>query len=130
MDKICAQEHTLDTLAYAIQRTAEFDEWFLGLTPSEQDTFAVAIALLRDKGPTLSRPYADTLKGSAYPNMKELRIAHKKHVALRAAFAFDPERAAILLIGGDKHAARGFYTKLIRKADELFAAHLAALKKK
>lgn len=117
-------------MAYAIQRSAQFDEWFLGLTASEQDTFAVAIALLRDKGPTLGRPYADTLKGSAYPNMKELRIAHKKDVALRAAFAFDPNRAAILLIGGDKHAARGFYTKLVRNADQLFAAHLAALRKK
>jgi hypothetical protein len=30
--------------------------------------------------------------------MKELRIAHEKEIALRAAFAFDPSRAAILLM--------------------------------
>ena len=60
--------------------------------------------------------------------MKELRIAHKNSIALRAAFAFDPKRAAILLIGGDKHATRGFYGKLLRKADEIFAKHLNTLK--
>jgi hypothetical protein len=35
---------------------------------------AAKISLLQQVGPTLGRPHADTLKGSAYPNMKELRI--------------------------------------------------------
>ncbi len=116
-------------MAYTVTATVEFTEWFDSLTAAEQDTFAVAIKLLQEKGPMLGRPYADTLRGSAYPNMKELRIAHKKDVALRAAFAFDPNRAAILLIGGDKHAKRGFYGKLLRKADEIFAAHLRSQRK-
>ncbi len=80
------------------------------------------------KRPVLARPYVDTVKGSAFPNMKELRTAHDKHLALRAFFAFDPQRAAILLIGGDKHGRRGFYEKLIRKADELYREHLRVLK--
>jgi hypothetical protein len=50
-------------------------------------------------------------------------------LALRAFFAFDPMRSAILLIGGDKHGRRGFYEKLIRKADELYREHLRTLKK-
>ena len=58
------------------------------------------------------RPYVDTVKGSAFPNMKELRTAHDKHLALRAFFAFDPKRSAILLIGGDKHGRRGFYDEV------------------
>jgi hypothetical protein len=86
--------------------------------------------LLQEKGYTLSRPFADTLKGSAYPNMKELRTAHKSGTALRAAFAFDTNRAAILLIGGDKHGTRDFYSKFVQRADELFAAHLSALRKR
>jgi hypothetical protein len=86
-----------------------------------------AVRLLEEKGPLLGRPYADTLNGSKHKNMKELRAPHKKDVALRAAFAFDSNRAAILLIGGDKHGERGFYEKMIAKADELFTAHLAAL---
>jgi hypothetical protein len=47
---------------------------------------------------------------------------------LRAFFAFDPKRAAILLIGGDKHGRRGFYEKLIKKADELYREHLRSLR--
>ena len=77
----------------------------------------------------LGRPYVDTVKGSAFSNMKKLRTAHDKHLAFRAFFAFDSERAAILLICGDKHGWRGFYEKLIRKADELYREHLRRLKK-
>ena len=77
----------------------------------------------------LGRPYVDTVRGSAFPNMKELRTAHDKHLALRAFFAFDPGRSAILLIGGDKHGRRSFYEKLIRQADELYREHLRTLKK-
>lgn len=39
-------------------------------------------------GPTLGRPYVDTVKASAYANMKELRIQH----------AGKPIRAFLLLI--------------------------------
>ncbi|MDE1160889.1 MAG: type II toxin-antitoxin system RelE/ParE family toxin [Acidobacteriaceae bacterium] len=99
------------------------------LSPLERESFDVAVNLLKEKGPVLNRPYVDTVKGSAFPNMKELRTAHDKHLALRAFFAFDPRRAAILLIGGDKHGRRGFYEKLIRRADELYREHLRALKK-
>jgi hypothetical protein len=76
----------------------------------------------------LKRPHADTLKGSRYPNMKELR-AKKRESELRVAFAFDTERKAILLAGGDKAGVgrKAFYTQLIDRADKLFAAHLAKL---
>ena len=77
----------------------------------------------------LGRPYVDTVKGSAFPNMKELRTAHDKHLALRAFFTFDSKRAAILLMGGDKHGRRGCYEKLIRKADELYHEHPRTLRK-
>ena len=78
-------------MAYTVNRTAEFDKWFTQeLTAAERETFAVAVEMLKVKGPLLGRPYADTLKESQYANMKELRIAHKKSIALRAAFAFDP----------------------------------------
>lgn len=77
----------------------------------------------------LGRSYVDTVKRSTFPNMKELRTAHDKHLALRAFFAFDPKRSAILLIGGDKHGRRGFYEKLIRQADDLYWEHPRTLKK-
>ena len=45
----------------------------------------------------------------------------------RVAFAFDPERKAILLVAGDKSGIgeRRFYRQLIKKADERFARALA-----
>lgn len=51
-------------------------------------------------GPTAGRPRVDTLKGSRHANMKELRFDAGGGV-WRVAFAFDPERKAILLVAGD-----------------------------
>ncbi len=60
--------------------------------------------------------------------MKELRADTKDQV-LRIAFAFDPARSAILLLGGNKSgiSQRRFYKQLIARADALFDAHLARL---
>jgi hypothetical protein len=48
----------------------------------------------------------------------------------RTAFAFDPERKAILLVAGDKSGTsqKRFYKQLIKKADERFTEHLEQLK--
>ena len=45
------------------------------------------------------------------------------------AFAFDPQRQAILLVGGDKGGAdqRRFYKRLIHVADDRYDQHLGAL---
>ena len=45
--------------------------------------------------PILKEPHADTLKGSDYDNMKELRFKVVNGV-WRIAFAFDTKRKAIL----------------------------------
>lgn len=65
-----------------------------------------------------------------YRNMKELRFDADDGV-WRVAFAFDPERQAILLVAGDKSGAseRRFYRGLITKADERFSTHLAGLQR-
>src|SRR5277367_4446832 len=87
--------------------------------------------LLQKFGPQLGRPRVDTLKGSRHANMKELRFSAAGG-EWRVAFAFDPKRKAILLIGGDK-SGRGekrFYRELIRKADNRFDAHLMRVKRK
>nr|WP_297363413.1 type II toxin-antitoxin system RelE/ParE family toxin [Acidiferrobacter sp.] len=49
----------------------------------------------------------------------------------RVAFAFDPKRQAILLVGGDKSGGseKRFYRQLIRKADARFDEHIAQLGK-
>jgi hypothetical protein len=61
--------------------------------------------------------------------MKELRIQSGGR-PLRAFFAFDPERTAIILCAGDKTGnAKRFYKSMIHIADNEFSTHLANLKK-
>ncbi len=63
--------------------------------------------------------------------MKELRFKIIDGV-WRIAFAFDPERKAILLVGGNKVGVnqKRFYKQLIAKADKRFENHLNQLKEK
>ncbi|MBC6438533.1 MAG: type II toxin-antitoxin system RelE/ParE family toxin [Rhodobacteraceae bacterium] len=87
--------------------------------------FALAEGLLSQLGPSLGRPHVDTLTGSKYPNMKELRCTVANGV-WRIAFAFDPDRQAILLAGGSKSGVseKRFYKALITQADSRFDRHL------
>ena len=114
---------------WKVSTTEDFDRWFAGLGGAEQAEAIAKVNLLKLLGPQLSRPHADTLNGSKHANMKELRAGTKDHV-LRIAFAFDPTRSAILLVGGDKSGVsqRRFYKQLIEKADKLYDEHLAMLK--
>ena len=88
-----------------------------------------ATRLLSDYGPQLGRPHVDTLKGSRHANMKELRF-EAVDGEWRAAFAFDPERRAIVLVAGDKSGGsqKRFYRQFIAKADLRFSEHLEDLK--
>jgi hypothetical protein len=60
--------------------------------------------------------------------MKELRFEGADG-EWRAAFAFDPERRAILLVADDKSGGSQtrFYRQLIAKADKRFSAHVESL---
>ncbi len=88
-----------------------------------QKKIAEYIILLMDKGSNLGRPVVDTLYGSKFPNMKELRYDSNQG-SWRVAFAFDPTRRAILLVAGDKSNDKKFYKKLIKKADQRYTDHL------
>ena len=106
----------------------EFEPEFESFDEELQDELLAHAILLRNYGPILGRPTVDTLKGSRHANMKELRFDWRGK-SWRVAFAFDPERSAILLAGGDKTGVdqRRFYRKLISVADKRFDAHLAAM---
>ena len=104
----------------------EVDEWFLDLArrdPETADRVAAAIDVLAERGPALGRPLADRIKGSSLHHLKELR---PPSTSVRVLFAFDPERQAVLLIGGDKAGQwTGWYTKAIPVAEERYARWLA-----
>ncbi len=110
-------------MKWEIEYTDEFETWLEKLAPREQRRIDAAIELLEDRGPTLSRPLADTVSGSRHSNMKELRPTG----TIRLFFAFDPRRVGLLLIGGDKRGERRFYDRMIPRADELYDRHLEQL---
>src|SRR5580700_509516 len=92
---------------------AEWDQFPVDV----QDEILAHGRLLEQFGPQLGRPRVDTLKGSSYANMKELRFAAADG-EWRVAFAFDIKRRAVLLVAGDKSGGseKRFYRELIRKA--------------
>jgi hypothetical protein len=106
-----------------------FEREFDGYPEAVQDAILARAGLLEINGPHLGRPYADTLHGSRHANMKELRCNAADGV-WRVAFAFDPERRAILLAAGDKTGVpqARFYQRLLRRADARFDDHLARRK--
>ena len=115
---------------WTVQFADEFKSEFDALDDEIQDEIAALGNMLKYLGPQLGRPRVDTLKGSRYANMKELRFSARGG-EWRVAFAFDTKRAAILLVAGDKSGGSQtrFYKILIEKADVRFDAHLARLKK-
>ena len=103
----------------------DFHAEFLALDEELQDEMLAHAKLLEQFGPALGRPTVDTLKASRHANMKELRFSWRGSI-WRVAFAFDPRRRAVLLVGGDKCSAnqRRFYRRLIELADQRFEQHL------
>lgn len=82
-------------MAWEVEVSDEFIAWYDLLNVDEGEDVNSAIDMLAEYGPGLTRPFADTLKGSQYPNMKELRIQHAGR-PYRILFAFDPRRYAYL----------------------------------
>jgi hypothetical protein len=103
----------------------EFDQ----LAESVQDEILARVKVLEQFGPQLGRPQVDTLNASKHANMKELRF-NCDDGKWRVAFAFDPQRTAVLLVVGNKVGAdqQRFYEQLISTADARFDAHLVKLK--
>ncbi|EMM6469087.1 type II toxin-antitoxin system RelE/ParE family toxin [Enterobacter hormaechei subsp. hoffmannii] len=115
---------------WAIKTTDRFDNGFTSLNDSERASVLAALLVLREKGPGLSRSYADTLKGSRHSNMKELRIQSKGD-PLRAFFAFDPNRTGIVLCAGNKVGnERLFYDEMLLVADREYTRWLNTLKER
>ena len=113
-------------MAWNVQSVPDFEIWFLTLESKVRVEIAAKIGLLAAVGPTLGRPHADTLKGSAFLNMKELRIQIGGD-PWRVFYAFDPKRSAILLVGGNKGGDARFYDIHLPIADERYREHLKTL---
>lgn len=105
------------------------EAWLLELDQRSYEQVIAAVELLGENGPQLGRPLVDTVAGSRHKNMKELRPGSSGRSELRILFAFDPERRAILLIGGDKAGNwKKWYRDSIPIADGEFDEHLKRLR--
>jgi hypothetical protein len=127
-DFAASQEPRASKTNWEVRFHEEFYKEFGTWSEVVQDAVLSALCKLRAFGPSLGRPSVDTLKGSGYPNMKELRVDAAGGV-WRIAFAFDPKRRAILLTGGNKTGASKdrFYSTLIRVADARYGQLLKSI---
>ena len=101
------------------------DDWLATLDEKSYELIVAALEVLAEQGPSLGRPLADSIVGSTYRNMKELRTGSSGRSEVRILFAFDPERKAILLVAGDKAGNwQKWYRTNIPLADERYRQHL------
>jgi hypothetical protein len=110
-------------MAWEVTFTDEFGAWWEDLGEEEQVTIRAKVLLLEQFGPSLSRPHADVIHGSSFPNLKELRAQHSGH-PYRVLFIFDPKRTAVLLIGGDKTGNDRWYEEYVPKAEKIYREYL------
>jgi hypothetical protein len=114
--------------AWEVYLHDEFDVEFEQLDREVRVGLIGAMRAVEHAGPHTGRPHADVLHGSKFANMKELRFtARAGREIWRAAFAFDPDRRACVLVAGAKQgrSQAAFYKQLIQVADRRFAELLA-----
>jgi hypothetical protein len=97
------------------------------LNEAHQERISASVMLLESFGPSLPFPHASGFNGSRHAHMRELRVQSGGN-PFRIFYAFDPRRAAILLIGGDKTGQDRFYEEFVPIADRLYDEHIAELK--
>jgi len=113
-------------MAWEIEYTDEFGEWWDTLTEACQDDIDIVVDLLQERGANLEFPYSSAVTASRFNHMRELRVQHKGE-PYRILYAFDPRRTALLLIGGCKAGDNRWYDKIIPFADRLYDEHLLRL---
>lgn len=108
---------------WTVITTELFNKWLEQQEESMQEKVLAALVVLEQQGPILGRPLVDTVYDSKFSNMKELRVQYRGK-PIRAFFAFDPLRQAIVLCIGDKTGQKRFYTEMLAIADQQYELHL------
>ncbi len=109
--------------AWTIIYRSPYRAWFGKCGEELQNEILAHLEVLKTVGPNLGRPRVDHIKGSEHQNMKELRVQFKGD-PVRILFAFDPDRRAVLLLGGTKTGDDRWYRKHVPLADQEFSLHL------
>lgn len=109
-----------------VLRSPGFLDWYrTSLTDDERDAIVATALRLQVDGPALRRPLSGLIKGSKFSNMKEL-IPPSGNI--RILYIFDPQRRAVLLLGGDKAGEwADWYRTTIPIAEEIYERYLEGL---
>jgi hypothetical protein len=117
----------MNWMACEVEFTDEFGAWWDGLTVGEQESVRAYVRLLAEFGVALKHPYCSGVTRSKHSHMRELRVQHQGR-PYRVLYAFDPRRAALLLIGGDKTGNDRWYEVFVPIADRIYDTHIAQLR--
>ena len=115
-------------MPWETEETKEFDTWFDSLNQDDQIQVIAAVQYLTEHGPAARMPVSAPIRQPNSCGMKELRPGSSARSELRILYAFDPQRKAILLLGGDKSARRNdwssWYDRNVPIAELLFTQHI------
>lgn len=111
-------------MAIEVIGTDEFRDWFWSLPARTQRKVGFVVDLLVEQGVALGSPYSSEIKGSRHGGMRELRTTSAGDY-YRVLYIFDPERNAVLLVGGVKTGqGNSWYRPAITLADKIFDEYL------
>jgi hypothetical protein len=108
--------------------TDEFGEWFKGLDKEDQERVFSVVDKLEVMGLALKEPHSKPLHGTTYA-IRELRAAGGRN-AIRIFYAYDPERNAVLILGGDKTGNPRFYDEMLPRVEAIWKQYLEELQKR
>lgn len=115
-------------MEWEILMTEQVEGFLDDLYETDQNTHRLvnqAILVLERNGPGEGRPLVDSVTASQLSNMKELRPPSAGRTEIRVLFVFDPWRAAVLLVAGDKSGQwRRWYREAIPEAEQFYATYL------
>lgn len=118
---------------WEILLTAEVESFLDDLyesDPASHQLVNQAVLVLERNGPAEGRPLVDSITASHIANMKELRPPSSGRSEIRILLVFDPRRAAILLVAGDKSGQWDkWYRAAIPRAERLYDDYLAQRRK-
>ncbi len=102
--------------------TDEFAGWYADLSDAHRESVIHSVGLLERMGTQLPFPHSSDLKGTRYA-FRELRVKAQR-AQIRIAYAFDPARNAVLILGGAKVGDDRFYRWLIPQAESIWEQYL------
>ena len=113
-------------IKWVVEYTDELGARWDALTEDEQESIDATVRLLEELGSNLGFPHCSGINGSRHAHMRELRVQHAGR-PYRILYAFDPRRAAIMLLGGDKTGDKRWYEVQVPIADKLYDSHIETL---